>query len=107
MNTIRSNLDSSNKLHWCIGTVKGCPDEDSREVCEKCIPAGRESIAQVIMTVLAMPDVGLKTGIIPASKTLDDTPDGDDFPEEEEPDANAGMEDQKEEENPPGPHDAE
>jgi len=72
MNIIRSNLDSNHKLHWCIGQMKGCIDEDSRDVCDKCIPAGRESIAQVMERVVSMPDVGLKTGIIPATKKESD-----------------------------------
>ena len=83
MNTIRSNLDSNHKLHWCIGKIKGCIDEDSRDVCDKCIPAGRESIAQVIEKVTSMPDVRLKTGIIPAKSVENGKPD-DYVPEEED-----------------------
>ena len=84
MNTIRSNLDASNKLHWCIGKAKGCIDEDSREVCDKCIPGGRESIAQIIERVANMPDVELKTGIIHVQSKEEETPEGDDSPEEKE-----------------------
>ena len=62
MKALRSNLDENNRMWWCIGKVKGCTDEDSRETCGKCIPAGEpfnETVSEVVERIEEMPDVPL------------------------------------------------
>ncbi len=56
--TLRSNLDKHDRIWFCIGTVKGCEDEKSRETCDKCQrPRHGETIAEVARRISEMSDV--------------------------------------------------
>lgn len=57
MKTIRVNLDEANVIWFCIGTRKGCEDENSRSVCDKCLTGAALTMQEITDKIEKMPEV--------------------------------------------------